>query len=201
MSTRADDVKQEADKALKSKKVLVAHVEALEGSSRRERQNSSAILAAVAKEDPSIVAPYASEITDALNRPEAQTRWEALDTLTQIVDIDSKACEKALPGAETALFDEDSGPLRLSAMRFLCHWGATTENRSEKVWALIDEAVQCYHGDLEYQDMLLAVIDLSTGKIAQSVKDELILRFKFDAENGKGWLKRRSAQIIENVAK
>ena len=107
---------------------------------------------------------------------------------------------KAIPGAEAALFDEDSGPLRLAAMRFLCKLGATTEKRSEKVWPLIDEGIQCYHGDLEFQDMLLAVIDFSQGKLDGSVKSALADRMRFDAENGKGMLKRRAAQIIENVA-
>ena len=104
-------------------------------------------------------------------------------------------------GAENALFDEDSGPLRLAAMRFLCKLGATTEARSEKVWGLIDEGIQCYHGDLEFQDMLVAVIDFSAGKLAPSVAEELAARMKFDAENGKGTLKKRATQIEENLAK
>ena len=132
--------------------------------------------------------------------PEAQTRWECLDALTYVVSFDSRPCDKAIPGAEAALFDEDSGPLRLAAMRFLCKLGATTEKRSEKVWPLIDEGIQCYHGDLEFQDMLLAVIDFSQGKLDGSVKSALADRMRFDAENGKGMLKRRANQIIENVA-
>ena len=83
---------------------------------------------------------------------------------------------------------------------FLCKLGATTEKRSEKVWPLIDEGIQCYHGDLEFQDMLLAVIDFSQGKLDGSVKSALADRMRFDAENGKGMLKRRANQIIENVA-
>ena len=107
-----------------------------------------------------------------------------------MVDHDSRTCDKAVPGAETALFDEESGPVRLAAMRFLCKLGATTENRSERVWPLIDEAIQCYHGDLEFQDMLVSVIDFSAGKLAPSVKKELGARMAFDASNGKGPLKR-----------
>ena len=86
-------------------------------------------------------------------------------------------------------------------MRFLCALGATTENRSEKVWPLLDEAIQCYHGDLEFLDMLVAVIDLSSGKLAPQVKEELAARMKFDAENGKGQLGKRAAQIVENLSK
>ena len=89
--------------------------------------------------------------------------------------------------------------MRLAAMRFLCKLGATTENRSERVWPLIDEAIQCYHGDLEFQDMLVSVIDFSAGKLAPSVKKELGARMAVDASNGKGPLKRRAQQIIDNV--
>ena len=142
MSTRSDDVKEAAAAAIKNKKTLEKHVASLAGSSRRDRQNSAAVIAAVAKDSPDKVAPFTADIIDALNRPEAQTRWEVLDALTELVSLDSRSCDKALLGAETALFDEDSGPLRLSAVRFLCALGATTENRSEKVWPLLDEAIQ-----------------------------------------------------------
>ncbi|MCI9129188.1 MAG: hypothetical protein HFJ65_02555 [Eggerthellaceae bacterium] len=201
MSTRSDDVKEAAAAAAKNKKTLEKHVENLSGSSRRERQMSAAIISVVAKEDPEKVAPHINEILDALNRPEAQTRWEVLDTLTQLVPVDSRSCDKALVGAETALFDEDSGPLRLAAMRFLCTYGATTENRSEKVWPLIDEGIQCYHGDLEFLDMLVGVIEFSAGKLAPQVKGELAARMKFDAENGKGQLKKRASRIEDNLKK
>ena len=108
-------------------------------------QHAARIVAQVGKIKIEALAPYVNELVDALNRPEAQTRWEVLDALTSLVHLESRSCDKAIAGAETALFDEDSGPLRLAAMRFLCTLGATTENRSEKVWPLIDEAIQCYH--------------------------------------------------------
>ncbi len=199
MSTRADDVKSSASEAIQDSAKLNEYIEALAGASRRNRQNAAAVIAQVAKEDVNLIAPFGNEIVDALNRPEAQTRWEVLDALCELVAVDSRTCDKAILGAETALFDEDSGPLRLSAMRFLCALGATTENRSEKVWPMIDEGIQCYHGDLEFQDMLIAVIDFSAGKLAPNVKEELATRMKFDAENGKGMLKKRAAQIEANL--
>lgn len=199
MSTRADDVKSSASEAIQDSAKLNEYIEALAGASRRNRQNAAAVIAQVAKEDVNLIAPFGNEIVDALNRPEAQTRWEVLDALCELVAVDSRTCDKAILGAETALFDEDSGPLRLSAMRFLCALGATTENRSEKVWPMIDEGFQCYHGDLEFQDMLIAVIDFSAGKLAPNVKEELAARMKFDAENGKGMLKKRAAQIEANL--
>ena len=42
-------------------------------------------------------------------------------------------------------------------------------------------------------------IDFSAGKLAPSVKKELGARMAFDASNGKGPLKRRAQQIIDNV--
>lgn len=201
MTSRADDVKHEATEALKSKKKIESYIETLSDGSRRERQKAAAVVAAMTRENPPKMSEHIGVILEALDRPEAQTRWEALDALTELVPVDSRNCEKAIVGAENALFDEDSGPLRLAAMRFLCRFGATTEARSEKVWGLIDEGIQCYHGDLEFQDMLIAVVDFSAGKLAPSVAEELATRMKFDAENGKGALKKRATQIEENLAK
>lgn len=200
MSSESSEAKNIAQAALTDPAVLTSVVDALAGASRRERQQAAKTVAVVAKEKPELLLDHSAALVDALERPEAQTRWECLDALTQLIPLDSRICDKAVPGAESALFDEDSGPLRLAAMRFLCYLGATTEKRSEKVWPLIDEGIQCYHGDLEFQDMLLAVIDFSAGKLDPSVKEELAERMRFDATNGKGMLKRRASQILENVS-
>ncbi|MDE8703463.1 hypothetical protein PZH32_10895 [Adlercreutzia equolifaciens] len=200
MSSESSEAKNIAQAALTDPAVLTSVVDALAGASRRERQQAAKTVAVVAKENPELLLDHSAALVDALERPEAQTRWECLDALTQLIPLDSRICDKAVPGAESALFDEDSGPLRLAAMRFLCYLGATTEKRSEKVWPLIDEGIQCYHGDLEFQDMLLAVIDFSAGKLDPSVKEELAERMRFDATNGKGMLKRRASQILENVS-
>lgn len=199
MSTASESILAAAHEAAADKDKLEKLFENLEGSSRRTRQLSASVLAVIARENPELVADRTNAFVDALNRPEAQTRWECLDALTELVAVDSRACDKAIPGAETALFDEESGPARLAAMRFLCRLGSTTENRSEKVWPLIDEAIQCYHGDFEFQDMLVAVTGFSEGKLADAVKAALAGRMAFDASNGKGVLKRRAAQILENV--
>lgn len=180
-------------------KDFAALAEDLEGASRRGRQNAASVFARQAKEDPETVLPYGASFVDALHRPEAQTRWECLDVLTQLVPLDSRLCDKAILGAESALFDEDNGTVRLAAMRFLCALGATTQKRSEKTWPLIDEAIQCYHGDLEFQDMLNAVVNFSTGKLSADVKEQLRARMAFDAENGKGALGRKAQTIIANL--
>ena len=183
-----------AQVALETPEVLNALIADLEGSSRRKRQ------AVAASMKPEVLTEFSNVFVDALNRPEAQTRWECLDILTNIVGVESRLCDKAIPGAESALFDEDSGPLHLAAMRFLCRLGSTTENRSQKVWPLIDEAIQCYHGDIEFQEMLVAVIAFSEGKLADEVAEELKSRMAFDAKSGRGVLKKRAAQIVENLS-
>ncbi len=173
----------------------------LSASSRRDRQHAAAALAERARKDPASLIPVGPDLVDALGRPEARTRWECLDALTELVGHASRLCDKAVVGAEASLFDEGSGPVRLSAMRFLCRLGATTENRSEKVWPLIDEGIRCYHGDLEFPKMLAAVAEFSLGKLSPSVCESLAERMSFDAKSGKGSLKRRAAQIIENATR
>lgn len=200
MSDKAQDMQAVAEKACTDKKVLDELVESLSGASRRTRQTAASTLALVARQSPEVLVEHVDAVIDALNRPESQTRWEALEILCVLVGQDSRMCDKALQGAETALFDEDSGFVRLSALRFMCTIGSTTENRSEKVWPLLDEAIQCYHGDLEFQDMLVAIADFASGKISPTVKTELIERMRFDAESGKGVLKKRAQIIIDNAS-
>lgn len=199
MSEKTENIKETAQQAIESPEIMDTLITELSGSSRRARQNAAAVFAQISKVDPEALIPYLDEFIDALKKPEAQTRWESLEVLTALVPLASKSCDKALPDAETALFDEESGFVRLAALRFLCKLGATTENRSEKVWPLLDEAIQCYHGDYEYQDMLIALIGFSEGKISQNAKDGLKERMAFDAEKSKGALKRRSQQIVDNV--
>lgn len=188
-----------AEEALASKDKLDLLIEQLSSAKRVDRQHAAVAIHIVTDTDPNMVAPFIDDLIDALNRPEAQTRWEVLDALTQLIDVDARACGKALPEVETALFDEESGPVRLAAMCFLCKYGATTTSRSDKVWPLIDEGIQCYHGDLEFNDMLSALYDFAGGKLSKEVKEALIDRMTFDATNGKGSLQRKAQQILENV--
>lgn len=201
MAETNEEIESQAKKALEDPKVLEALFEALKATSRRERQNAATALAQVAKTQPELLSSHTNDFVDALNRPEAQTRWESLDALSCLVALESRTCDKAIPGAETALFDEDNGFVRLAALRFLAKLGATTENRSEKVWPLLDEAIQCYHGDYEFTDMLNAINEFAGGKLSESVRAELIDRMTFDATNGKGSLKRRAQQIIDSAQK
>lgn len=172
-------------------------VEELAGSSRRRRQEVAHKIATVAHTDASMVTPFVGSLMDALERPEAQTRWEVLDALTALVDEHAEEVAPAFEAAETALFDEDSAPVRLAGFVFLCRFGATSEERSDQVWPLLDEAIQCYHVDPEYRDMLVALLAFVQGAASAATKAALAERLKFDAENGASYVKSFSVQIIQ----
>ena len=172
-------------------------VEELAGSSRRRRQEVAHKIATVAHTDASMVTPFVGSLMDALERPEAQTRWEVLDALTALVDEHAEEVAPAFEAAETALFDEDTAPVRLAGFVFLCRFGATSEERSDQVWPLLDEAIQCYHGDPEYRDMLVALLAFVQGAASAATKAALAERLKFDAENGASYVKSFSVQIIQ----
>lgn len=174
--------------------------DALANGTRRSRQQAAQVLAAVSHSDAAAVSSYSQIFVDSLSRPEAQTRWECLDVLTRLCDVDASLCIDAIDGAENALFDEESGPLHLAAMRFLCKFGAISEQNSERVWPLVDEGIQCWHGDLEFQDMLNSLVDFSTGHLSEPVKSELVERMLFDSKNGRGALRRKATTIVENLS-
>lgn len=200
MADQKENIETLAQASLHDEATLGRVVSELEGSSRRARQMAASTLELVAREDVKILVPYADQIVDALNRPEAQTRWGCLEVLARLVDVDSRACDKAVDGAEAALFDESNGLVRLAAMRFLCELGRTTDKRSVRVWPLIDEGIQCYHGDPEFSEMLNAVIRFSEGKLNADVKKELHDRMAFDAESSDHGLKKRASEIVANLS-
>ena len=188
-----------AAEALDDAQKFDALFETLQSGSRRERQHVAAAINIIANSEPERLVEHIDVMIDALNRPEAQTRWELLEALTILVEFDARTCSKAIPEADTALFDEESGPVRLGAMKFLCSLGATTAARSDKVWPLIDEGIQCYHGDLEFNDMLNALVEFSKGKLSDEVKAAFADRMSFDAVNAKGTLQKRAVAIIDNL--
>ena len=169
----------------------------LQGSSRRRRQEVAHKLAAVAKSDPSLLADHIDDLIATLERPEAQTRWEILTGLTELCDDYADKLGDAFEGAEESLFDDGSATVRLAAFMFLCRYGATSAKRSDEAWPLLDEAIQCYHGDAEYRDMLAALLELAHGKASKATKEALAERVSFDANNGSGYVKTFSAQIVE----
>ena len=181
---------------------LSALVDDLSGHSRRKRQMAAHVMLLVAQREPELLSEFIPDLIDALYRPEAQTRWEILDALALLVPEHAKEIGAAFDGAEAALFDDLSSILHFSAFRLLVTWGATERGRSKKVWPILDEAIQCYHGDLEYRDMLGCLHEFAEGKIEGGVSAELAGRLQFDAENGKGsYLKARSSEIYNMLVK
>ncbi|MBP3885119.1 MAG: hypothetical protein J6D54_09325 [Olsenella sp.] len=175
---------------------LAAMLDQLASSNRRQRQEAARLLAAVAETNPDRLLEYADDLIDALDRPEAQTRWEILDVLTAMASVDASSVAGAFDGAETSLFDDTSAAVRLSAFRFLARFGSTGEDASDRVWPLLDEAIQCYHGDPEYRDMLAALLEFCGGNISPVTREALVARVAFDAENGVGYIKAYSSEIV-----
>ena len=197
-----DEERAKLDDVERDGAALEALVEDLASASRRRRQFAARVVALLSAEGPELLASHIDALIDALYRPEAQTRWEVLDALTRLVPTHAKEVGAAFEGAEAALFDELSSTLRFSAFNFLATWGASERGRSKKVWPVIDEAIQCYHGDLEYRDMLACLHAFAEGKISGDVASELAGRLQFDAQNGKGaYLKARSAEIYDMLVK
>ena len=190
-----------AHNALTSPKLLQEIVDALAGDDRRSRQVAANVVHEIACEDPALLKPYAVELADALHRPESQTRWEVLGTFEMLIPVDARLVDKALGGAETAVHDEESGVVRLAAFRLLCAYGATTSHRSDRVWPLIDEAIRCYHGDAEFPAMLTSVYEMVQGNASDAVKFAAADRMEFDADFGKGLLKRRATRIVKSAPK
>ncbi len=181
--------------------VLEALIASLCGDGRRVRQFSATIIAQVAREDASLLQPSIDSLCDALHRPEAQTRWSVLEALYELVPTCFEKCSEAVAGAEASLFDEDSGLTRLAAFRFLCRLGECDSESAVVVWPLINEAIQCYHGDPEFNDMLDELVKFAGGEAPDEVKAALAQRMSFDASSGKGALQRRAQTIVDACEK
>jgi len=194
--TPEDDKSQVAARCQTEPPVLDAVIAALAGEDRRLRQFAASVVHEVALHAAPLLKPYAVELADALHRPESQTRWEVLGVFDKLVSVDARLVDKALGGAETALHDEESGVVRLAAFRLMTSYGATTAKRSERVWPLISDAVRCYHGDAEFPAMLSGLFRMVSTGAADEVKTAAAELFAFDAENGKGLLKRRASRIV-----
>ena len=178
---------------------LKALVGELGGATRRRRQDAAHEIARLAKRDVDQLFDYAGDIIDGLDRPEAQTRWELLDAPSEMARVDPGCVEEAFGGAEASLFDEDSSIARLAAFRFLTSYGATSGKRSDQVWKILEEAIQCYHGDPEYRDMLGCLLEMAKGTISDQTAQVMRSRVDFDARHGRGYIKAFSAEIVEAI--
>lgn len=63
----------------------------------------------------------------------------------------------------------------------------------------MDEAVQCYHGDAEYRDMLVALLDMAKGTISAKTAQELKERISFDVKSGSGYIRALSQDIEKEL--
>ncbi len=190
-----------AEVAMRGKRARAAVFHALAGEDRMQRTLAARVVHAIALKKPEVLKDRGAELADALERPEAQTRWEVLGTLEKMVAVDARVVDKAIVPTTTALHDAESGVVRLAAFRLLCAYGATTAHRAHKVWPLIDEAVRVYHGDPEFPNMLSGVYRLVTGAVSDEVKIAAAIRMEFDAENAKGLVGRRAKRIVECAPK
>lgn len=177
-----------------------ALVEQLEGTNRRQRQRASHALAIMARENVGLVIDIAPTLIDALSLPEAQTRWECLDALSEIAVEDPEEVLEAFAGAEESLFDDTSASARLSAFRFLTRYGAIAPECAAEAWPLISEALQCYHGDPEYREMLICLKEFARGEIGSNVKEQLVAKMAFDSKNGRGFIRAYSTEICSIAA-
>ncbi len=193
----AEDRSHVASQAIEDPQILEALIENLSSDQRRIRQFSAAAIKEISSLNPEILIKYVSEIADGLHRPEAQTRWECLEALSYVARLDPPDLDEVIEGAETSLFDEESGMAHLAALRFLCAYGAHSAKRATMVWPLIEEGIQVYHGDPEFVDMLVSVEYFASGNIGKVVKEQVSSRMAFDASNYSGDVGRYAAQIVK----
>ncbi|WP_342994454.1 HEAT repeat domain-containing protein [Parolsenella catena] len=178
-------------------------IDELAGPVRRTRQEAASTLAEMAREHADRLEPDVERVTealvDALYRPEAQTRWEALGALREVATNHPELAAQAYEGAEASLFDENSSRVRIEAFRLLARLGASSPELSDKVWPLLDEAIQCFHGDLGYRDMLDSLLEFAEGSASDASKQALVERISFDVTGGRGYVKTCSAKIADAV--
>lgn len=199
IETGAEAVEETASATVYTPEMVEPLIEGLAGSSRRRRQEAGFQIAAIAHANPELLEGHIDALIDALYRPEAQTRWEMLDALTMLAKSNGEKVYGAFDGAEASLFDEDSATVRLAAFLFLVRYAAVAPELSDEAWPLLDEAIQCYHGDAEYHDMLGGLLEMAQGNISEATANALVERVSFDAENGTSFIKAYSMQIIEAV--
>lgn len=190
-----------AERALAEDGFLATLVRALAGSERTSRARAAEAVHEVACREPAALRPFGTELVDALDRPEVQTRWEILGALEELAGVDARLLDKAIAPATVSLHDAESGVVRVAAFRMLAAYGATTAKRAQRVWPLLDEAVRAYHGDAEYPAMLAAVVILVEGAAPEDVRAAAADRFEADVSHPRGTVSRRAKQVAARAPK
>lgn len=198
--TTQEEREKMASAAMAAPAVLETLLDLLEGDSRAKRQRAAATMAIIAAKKSELIAPHTQLVIDALESPEAQTRWECLNILSELLKTGENFDAAVLRAAEESLFDEKSGIVREAAFRYYCLYGATSAQASDEAWPNLDEAIQCYHGNPEFADELTHLVAFAEGNISKETAAALAERMKFDSENAKGTLRMRSEQIVKACA-
>lgn len=162
--------------ALTDEDIVDALAQEIAGSSRIRRQKAASTVALIADKDASVLLPFADDIASGLTKPEAQTRWEVLHALDQMGKAGQRYEEDVLVAAEDSLYDETNGFVREAAFHFFCGYGSASTDNSEEVWTQIDEAIQCYHGNPEFTDMLTQLVAFAEGNISLATSSALAQR-------------------------
>lgn len=199
MGTELAEIPILAKSALEHDSVLDIVLTHFQGKSRKNRQHAAAVFAYMAELNAERLVPIIPTLVEALDRPEAQTRWCVLEALTLLLPFAPEQCLEAYDGAEDALFDDKDGFLREKAFLFLCAVGGLSLEYSDKVWVLLDEAIQCYHGNPEYTAMLNGLAQYVESGISPATREGLIERLTFDAKNSGGSIGKRSQQILDTL--
>ena len=183
--------------AIEQADVLDALFEMLAGTRRSVRQRAAATIAIVATTNPELLASRTAALVEGAECPEGQTRWDCLNALGSLARASIDCGEYAVTVAEDNLFDDESGIVREAALRFLCAYGSVSPAASDAVWPSLDEAIQCYHGNAEFNDMLTWLTQFAQSDISDEASASLAARMQFDAEHANGTLRMRAQQIIE----
>ena len=194
--TPIEEVVETASSCADTRKELA---EALGHKSRATREYASQVKVELARSDAELLQDFAGDIVDALNRPEALTRYSMIEVIGELAQNNPKVISDAYELLQECLYDEDSGTVRLYAFRILARHGATEPEKSLKVWPDLSMALRCFHGDPEFMAMMSELILMLGGKADQQVKEAAVELFAFDAENARGEL-RKKAETIASFA-
>ncbi|MHB9004776.1 MAG: hypothetical protein ACYC6C_12060, partial [Coriobacteriia bacterium] len=82
--------------AMRGKRAEQAVWDALAGDDRPQRSLAARVVNELAVQKPEMLKERGVELADALDRPEAQTRWEILGALEKMVAIDARVADKAI---------------------------------------------------------------------------------------------------------
>ncbi len=159
-------------------------IDELAGPVRRTRQEAASTLAEMAREHADRLEPDVERVTEALSTPCTAPRRR-------------RAGRRSMPcgGRHVPPGSWPRRPMRAPRPRCSTRtqsralstpsacsraWGASSPELSDKVWPLLDEAIQCFHGDLGTAICSTACLSLPGRIDADASKQALVERISFD---------------------